>query len=150
MSGNLFELRKDWPIPPTNNTSTATNPKLPIKIEPQEQDQSTPSATAPKPEQCGWVPNCPTCKNAEEDWDSENQKQFQQTNENTQIQDTQKNSFQTPNHKANSASKPSAQPRLPGTTKPSAHPDTVLQCTRQICGANPSKKRVGGEDVEAQ
>ena len=48
MSGNLFEARKDWPIPPTNNTVTATNPKPPTKIEPQEQDQLTPSATAPK------------------------------------------------------------------------------------------------------
>ena len=67
MSGNLFELRKDWPIPPTTNTVTATNPKPPIKIEPQEPDQPTPSATAPKPEQCGWGPNCPICKNAEED-----------------------------------------------------------------------------------
>ena len=47
MSGNLFELRKDWPIPSTNNTFTATNSKLPIKIEPQQQDQPTPSATAP-------------------------------------------------------------------------------------------------------
>ena len=35
MSGNLFELRKDWLIPPTNNTVNATNSKLPIKIEPQ-------------------------------------------------------------------------------------------------------------------
>ena len=50
MSGNLFELRKDWSIPLANNTVTATNPKLPIKIEPQEQDQPTPSTTAPKPE----------------------------------------------------------------------------------------------------
>ena len=73
MSGNLFELRRDWPVPPTNNTVTATNPKLPTKIEPQEQDQPTPSATAPKPEQCRWGPNCPICKNAEEDWDGETQ-----------------------------------------------------------------------------
>ena len=36
MSGNLLELRKGWPIPPTNNIITATNSKLPIKIEPQE------------------------------------------------------------------------------------------------------------------
>ena len=50
MPGNLIELRKDWPIPPTNNSVTATNPKLPIKIEPQEQDQPTPNTTAPKPE----------------------------------------------------------------------------------------------------
>ena len=50
MSGNLFELRKDWPIPPSNNTITATNSKLPIKIEPQGQGQPTSSTTAPKPE----------------------------------------------------------------------------------------------------
>ena len=95
MSGNLFELRKDWSIPPTNNTTTATNPKLPIKIEPQEQDQSTPSATSPKPEECGWGPNYHIGKNAEEDWDSEHQKEIQQTKTNTQTQ--QRNSFQTQN-----------------------------------------------------
>ena len=50
MSDNLLELRKDWPTPPTNNIVTATNPKLPIQIEPQEQDQPTPSATVPKSE----------------------------------------------------------------------------------------------------
>ena len=49
MSGNLLELRKDWPIPPTNSTMAATNPKLPIKIEPQEPEQPTLSPTAPKP-----------------------------------------------------------------------------------------------------
>ena len=49
-AGNLFELWKDWPIPPTKNTVTATNPKPPIKIVPLEQDQLTPSAIAPKPE----------------------------------------------------------------------------------------------------
>ena len=53
MSRNLIGLRKDWLIPPTNNTVTATNSKLSIKIEPQEQEQPTPSATAPpKAEQC--------------------------------------------------------------------------------------------------
>ena len=31
MSVNLFKLRKDWPIPSTNNTVTATNPKPPVK-----------------------------------------------------------------------------------------------------------------------
>ena len=50
MSGNLFELKKDWPILPTNNTVTATNPKPHIKTEPQEQNQPTSSTTAPKPE----------------------------------------------------------------------------------------------------
>ena len=48
VSGNLFQLRKDWLIPPTNNTITATNSKLPIKIEPQEKEQPTLSATAPQ------------------------------------------------------------------------------------------------------
>ena len=32
MSSNFFEIRKDWPIPPTNDTVTATIPKPPIKI----------------------------------------------------------------------------------------------------------------------
>ena len=39
MSGNLFEIRKDWPIPPTTNTTSniTTNPKPPtIKVEPQD------------------------------------------------------------------------------------------------------------------
>ena len=68
MSGNLFELRKDWLIPPTDNTVTATISKLPIKIEPQAREQPTPTAAAPlKAEQCGWGPNCPICKNMEED-----------------------------------------------------------------------------------
>ena len=49
MSGNLFELRKDWPFPP----SSTSNP--PIKIEPHPQELATPSATtAPKAEKCGW------------------------------------------------------------------------------------------------
>ena len=67
MSGNLFELRKDWPNPPANNTVTATDPKVQVKIEPQNPDQQNFSATTPKPEQCGWGPSCPICKNAEED-----------------------------------------------------------------------------------
>ena len=41
-------------------------------------------------------------------------------------------------------------PRLPGTTKSSAHPDTALQCARPLCGANMIKKRVGGENGMAQ
>ena len=73
ISGNLFELRKDWPIPPANNTVTTTNPKSPAKIEPQGLDQQNPVET-PKPEQCRWGPNCPICKNVEEDWDGEHQK----------------------------------------------------------------------------
>ena len=68
MSGNLFELRKDWPILPTNNVITATNSKPSIKVEPQGQEPLTPSVTALlKEEQRGWGPNCPICKNAKED-----------------------------------------------------------------------------------
>ena len=47
MPGNLFELRKHWLIPPTNNTVTATNSKPPIKMEPEAQEQLTPSPAAP-------------------------------------------------------------------------------------------------------
>ena len=39
MSGNLFKVKKNWPIPPATSTTTvtATNPKLPIiKVEPQD------------------------------------------------------------------------------------------------------------------
>ena len=47
MSGNPFELRKDWLIPPTNNIVTTTSSKPPIKIEPQAQEQPIPSAAPP-------------------------------------------------------------------------------------------------------
>ena len=69
MSGNLFELRKDWLILPTNSATAATSSKPPIKIEPQAAEQPPPKA-----EQCGWGLNCPICKNIEEDWDDEHQK----------------------------------------------------------------------------
>ena len=73
MSGNLFELRKDWLIPPTITPS-----KPPIKIEPQIQEQAAPSATAvPKTEKCRWGLNCPICKNMQE-WNSEHQKEHLQ------------------------------------------------------------------------
>ena len=100
MSGNLFELRKDCPIPPTNNTVTATSSKPPIKIEPQAQEQPIPSAATPsKAEQCEWGPNCPIFKNIEEDWDGEYQKQIQQNTKNIQTQDAkqQKNSLHSQN-----------------------------------------------------
>ena len=79
MSGNLYELRKDWLIPPTNNTVTDANSKPHIKIEPQAKEQPPPCAAAPqKVEQCGWGLNCPICKIIEEDWDGEHQKELQQ------------------------------------------------------------------------
>ena len=77
MSGNLFETRKDWLILPNYNndnninTAIATSLKSPIKIEPKPEEQPTTSLIA---ENCGWGPNCPICKNIEEDWDSDHQK----------------------------------------------------------------------------
>ena len=65
MSDNLFEIRKDWPVPPSTNTSTnvTTKPKLPtIKVEPQDPNQSNPSSTVTKLERCGWGPNFQICK----------------------------------------------------------------------------------------
>ena len=80
MSGNLFELRKDWSIPPNNNNNaTATATPNPHKDRAQAQEQPTPSSVvALKSEKCGWGPNCPICKKLEEDWDGDHQKQFQQ------------------------------------------------------------------------
>ena len=85
MSGNLFEIRKDWPIPSTSDTVNATIPKHLIKIEPQ-----VPSATVSRPELCGWGQNCPICKNVDENWNGDDnlQDQSQQANKNTQMKDT--------------------------------------------------------------
>ena len=47
MSGNLFKIRKDWPIPPNYNnnnninTAIATSSESPIKIEPKPEEQTT-------------------------------------------------------------------------------------------------------------
>ena len=82
ISGNLFEERKDWLLPPNylnnNNKDTTgiTSPKPPIKEEPKIEEQSF---TSLRTEKCGWGPNCPFCKNQEkeEDWDGNHQKQLQ-------------------------------------------------------------------------
>ena len=57
------------------NTAIATSSKFPIKIEPKPEEQPT---NSPIVEKFGWGPNCPFCKNIEEDWDSDHQKQLQQ------------------------------------------------------------------------
>ena len=67
-------------------------------------------------------------------------KQFLQTNKNIKTLDTQQKNTQDP----------SVHSRISDTTKPPAHLDAILQYTGQICGANLSKKRVGGEDEKAQ
>ena len=81
LSGNLFEERKNWPLPPNyldsnaEGTTSITNPKPPIKEEPKTEEQSS---AGPKAEKCGWGPNCPFCKNQEEeDWNGDCQKQLQ-------------------------------------------------------------------------
>ena len=81
MSGNLFKTRKDWLIPPNYNndnninTAIATSLTPPIKREPKPEEQPT---TSPIVENCGWGPNCPICKNIEEEWHGDHQKQLQQ------------------------------------------------------------------------
>ena len=64
-SENLFESRKDWPIPPT----PTSNPTIKVEAQPHKVAISH-AAMAPKQiEKCGWGPNCPICKIIEEDWD---------------------------------------------------------------------------------
>ena len=82
ISGNLFEERKAWLLPPNyldNNakgTASVTSPIPPIKEEPKTEEQPS---TSPKAEKCGWGPDCPFCKNQEEeDWNGNWQKQLQQ------------------------------------------------------------------------
>ena len=106
MSSNLLEIRNDWPLTPSTNASTniTIKPNLPtIKTEPQDPNQPRPSSTATKQERCRWGPNCPICKNAEEDWDGEHQKQLQQPDAQLkyppQCQDTKQ--VQDPQHNKN-------------------------------------------------
>ena len=80
-SGNLFEERKDWLLPPNylNNDNKdmtgITSPKAPIKEEPKIEEQLL---TSLRTDKCGWGPNCPFSKNQEkeEDWDGNCQKQL--------------------------------------------------------------------------
>ena len=81
MSGDLFEDR-NWLLPPNylnNDNKNATgiaSPKPPIKEEPRIGEQSI---ISPKTKKCGWGPNCPFCKNQdEEDCDGKHQDQLQQ------------------------------------------------------------------------
>ena len=84
ISGNLFEERKDWLLPPNylNNdnkdTTDVISPKPHVKEEPKTDEQSF---DGPKSDKFGWGPNCPFCKNQEkeeEDWDGNHQKQLKQ------------------------------------------------------------------------
>ena len=104
MLGNLFETRKDWLLPSnyiddTKSTANIISPKPPIKVEPKTEGQPS---TSPKAEKCGGGPNCPFCKNQEEDWDGDHQKQLQmqlqpqQKIQMTQVQCPQTMSYQNP------------------------------------------------------
>ena len=103
ISGNLFEERKDWLLPPnyldTNakGTTSVTSPKPPIKEEPKAEEQPS---TSPKAEKCAWGPNCPFCKHQEEeDWDGDYPKQLQQQPQPQQnVQITQAKCLQTLNY----------------------------------------------------
>ena len=73
ISGNLFEERKDWLLPPnyldndnSKDTTGVISPIPPIKEEPKTEEQSF---TGLKTEKCGWEPNCPFCKNQEKEED---------------------------------------------------------------------------------
>ena len=70
MSGNLFE-DKNWLLPPNylnNDHKKATSPKFTIKEKPKTGEQ----------EKCGWGPDCPICKDQEnEDWDDKHKSQLQ-------------------------------------------------------------------------
>ena len=76
-SENLFDTRKDWPIPPT----PAPTPALTVKTEAPPQVAVIPCVTVmPKQvtEKCLWGLHCPICKNEEEDeedWDDNRQKE---------------------------------------------------------------------------
>ena len=62
ISGNHFEERKDWLLPPNylNNdnrdTTSVTSPKPPIKEEPNTEEQSF---TSQRTDKCGWGPKFP-------------------------------------------------------------------------------------------
>ena len=73
VSENLFETRKDWPIPPT----PVPTPAPTIKTEEQPKIAAFPHAMVLSKlatEKCSWGPHCPICKNKEEhedDWDGD-------------------------------------------------------------------------------
>ena len=79
--GTSSMLRKEWPIPPTNNTATATISKPPLKIEPKPRNNQPPvqhhhqkQSNVDGDQKCQFHLQ----KNIEGDWDGDYQKQFQQ------------------------------------------------------------------------
>ena len=113
-SENLSQVKKGLANSPTP-TSTPT-----IKVEPQLHEVAIPhAAVAPMQiEKCGWGPNCPICKNIEEDWGGElqNQQCPKQNILHTQKQGTQqplqKNISNAPRTKTPSNHRTSSTPNL--------------------------------------
>ena len=100
-SENLFETRKDWPIPPT----TVATPTPTIKTEEPPQVAAIPcNMLMPKQaaEKFSWGLHCPICKNEEEhkeDWDGNMQNQPRMPSQNIQHPQPQNSqqSFDIPN-----------------------------------------------------
>ena len=76
-SENLFETRKDWPIPPTPvptpapTIKTEAPPQVAVILHAMMRHKQA-------AEGCSWGPCCPICKNEEEhkeDWDGNNQRE---------------------------------------------------------------------------
>ena len=76
-SENLFETKKDWPIPPTPVPASAPTVKTeaPSKVSAIPRVMDAPRQAA---KNYTWGPHCPICKNeehGEEDWDGNLQNQ---------------------------------------------------------------------------
>ena len=81
MSSNLFKIRKDWPVPPSTNTSPniTIKPNPPtIKTEPRTQISQNPVQLQQSQREMDGDQSAPFFKNAQEVW-QEHQKQLQQS-----------------------------------------------------------------------
>ena len=98
-SKNLFETRKDWPIPPTPTPTSAPtlNTEAPTQVVVIPHVMVMPKQVA---EKCSWGLHCPICKNEEEheeDWDSDIQReQPRMCPQNTQCPQVQDIQFPQP------------------------------------------------------
>ena len=123
MAPNRVNIRKPDRVQKglANSPSTYNHPHK--KVEAQPHETAIPHATVALKqikEKSGWGPNCPICKNIEEDWDGELQGQQQQNaqcpKQNipcTQLQGTQQplqKNFQCPRPKISSSHRTSSAP----------------------------------------
>ena len=96
-SANLFETRKDWPIPSLPSPTVKTEAPPQVAAIPCAMGMSKQVA-----EKCSWGLHCPICKNEEEhkeDWDGNRQKvqprMYPQNTQHPQSQNTQHSQSQT-------------------------------------------------------